>query len=159
MRTMGTESWKEILGQIRRNAVWTAACWLLFGGEVAGALWKQHGSFYPFPLLLWGVLAAFWLFLTISGLNQLSHAVKSEESRTMRSAMRRLTVYVCGAALVLWLFAGFVVAATLFGRLYIVAAVALGISAIAMVFATEREFRSLPRQFSHDSQEKLTSRA
>ena len=156
---MATENWKEILGQVRRNAVWTAGCWLLFGGEVAEALWKPHRSFYPFPLLLWGVLAAFWSFLTVSGLKQLSHAVTPEESQAMRSAARRLTWYVCCAAIVLWLFAGSVIAATLFGGLYLVAAVALGILAIAMVFATEREFRSLPRQFSHPSEENLTSRA
>jgi Flp pilus assembly pilin Flp len=158
MHTRATESWKEILGQTRRNAVWTAGCWLLFGGEAAEALWKPHGSFYPFALLLWGVLAAFWSFLMVSGLGQLSHAIKSEESQTMRSAARRVTRYVFCAAILLWLFAGSVIAATLFGRLYVVAAVALGILAIAMVFTIEREFRSLSRRFSHLSEEQLASR-
>lgn len=153
MHTMATESWKEILGQIRRNAVWTAGCWLLFGGEAAEALWKQHSSLYPFPLLLWGVLAAFWSFLTVSGLSQLSHAVKEEESQDMKSAARRLTRYVFCAAILLWLFAGSVIAATSFGRFYIVAAVALGIFAIVMVFAIEREFKSLPHRFSNLSEE------
>lgn len=153
MLTMATESWKETLGQIRRNAVWTAGCWLLFGGEAAEALWKPHSSFYPFPLLLWGVLAAFWSFLTVSGLSQLSHVVRPEESQDMKSAARRLTLYVFCAAILLWLFAGSVIAATSFGRLYIVAAVALGILAIVMVFAIEGEFRSLPRRFSHLSEE------
>lgn len=75
---------------------------VVVGWEVAGALWKRHGSSYPFPLLLWGVLAGFWSFPAISAINPLSHSAKSEESRRMRSVARRLTLirFLCRDCLV-----------------------------------------------------------
>jgi len=148
--------WKEVVKAIRLDAGWMAICSVSLGGELADAVWKRHGVFYPFSLLLWGFGAVFWSFLTVGRLNQLSYAVKLEEAQTMKSAAHRVTAYIFCTALISLFFTVCVLAAKLFRWHYAVAAVGLGILAIAMIFATDREIRRLPRTLSHPSDEHVT---
>lgn len=155
MANAQTDRWIRIAGQIRNNAIWTAAWSTLFGFQVAIAMWKTHDVFYPFPLVLWGFFAVFWSYRAVLYLSQLSYAVPLEQTNTFKSKARKLMAYTLCIALISFCFAICLLGSKASGRLYIVAAVGLGTCMVLMVFAIERDVKRLARQFSYPSDERL----
>jgi len=139
--------WREITRQIEFNLLWVICSSLLFGLELASALWKPPSPFYPFPLLIWGMLTILWTRLIVAGLSQLGYFVKLEDAGDVRSATRRLIACtLCSAAI--WVSLGFSVgAAKRFSSFYVALAAIAGITAISMTVVTAREIRRLPVKF------------
>ena len=156
MSATNTGRWKEGVGRLRWNtAVTVTVAWLL-GGYVALSIWKKHDNYYTFQIMVLGsfmVLFARSSFVYLAGL---SWSMVPEEEKRKKLKARRLMAYVPFTMLVSFGFAVCLVAARIFGKLYTVSAVVMGIFVIWMAWATDREIRSLASCFFSPRHECVT---
>lgn len=143
MTVTNTERWKEIVRQLRLNTASTVTVTWLFGGYVALSMWKKHPDFYPIQLIVSGFLTialARASFLYLAGL---TWSVVAEESKRKKLKARRLMAYILCAMLVWFCSAVCLIAARIFGKLYVVSAVVMVIFMICIALLTDREIRRL----------------
>jgi hypothetical protein len=127
-----------IVSQLKLSVWWTLLASIYFGWEVADVMWKPHDDFYPFPILMWGALTVISFWGSPGALVQLTYAVEFAEAETTRMKTRSVLVAIFGAACISFCWAVCVVASKLFGRLYLAAAVVLGVLLLFIGFLMYR---------------------
>lgn len=148
MGTSNSERSKALAGQLRLSAAWCFIGPAQFGLELAKAMWRPRDElFYPLGLILWGFFCLLVLYRTLVGLNQVSYNVPLAIANDKKKEARSVMPYIVGIALVSFCFAMSLVATKLFGRLWAVAAVALGVVVGLMAFITARKIKRFARDF------------
>jgi amino acid transporter len=155
MTAANTERWKAVVGQLRLNAASTVTVTWLLGGYVALSMWKKHDDFYPFQLILFGFFTIAFSRSSFRYLAGLSWSVMPEEARRKKLKARRLMAYILCTMLVWFCSAVCLVGAKIFGRLYTVSAVVMGIFMIWMALVTDREIRRLASCFFNPGNESI----
>jgi len=156
MTAANTERWKEVVGQLRLNAAITVTVTWLLGGNVALSIWKRHDDFYPFQLIVLGFFTIAFSRASFRYLAGLSWSVMPEEAKSKKLKARQLMAYIFCAMLVWFCSAVCLVAAKIFGKLYIVSAVVMGIFMICMGLVTDREIRRLASCFFNHPNESIS---
>jgi peptidoglycan/LPS O-acetylase OafA/YrhL len=148
MDTAKTDRWKEVVGQIRLKLAVCVMALTGFGSQLAGAIWKPHDVFYPFPLVVWGLFTLLFSREMFRYLHQLSYSGNQEEKKTKKERARRLMAYILCTAFIWLCLVICVLAAKSDSKLYGVAVVVFGIFMILMVLITDREIRDLAAWFT-----------
>lgn len=156
MSTTNTGRSKEGVGQLRLKTTLTVALAWLLGGYVALSIRKKHNDFYPFQIAVLGFLTVSFTRAPFLYLARLSWSMVQEDEKRKKLKARRLMAYILCTMLVSFGFAVCQVAARIFGKLYTVSAVVMGIFIIWMAWATDREIRSLARCFFSPRNESVT---
>jgi nitrate reductase NapE component len=143
MTAANTERLKEVAGQLRLKAGITVAYTGLLGGSLAVSMWKKRDEFYPFQLIVLGFFAVLFARTIFRYLAGLSWSMVPEEAKRKKAKARQLMTYILCTMLVWFCTAVCLVAAKVFGKLYIVSAVLMGMLMIWMTLATDREIRRL----------------
>jgi hypothetical protein len=156
MTAANTKRLKEVVGQIRLKAGFTVAYTGLLGGSLAVSMWKKRDEFYPFHLIVLGFFAVFFARTTFRYLAELSWSVVSEEAKIKKVKVRQLMAYILCTMLVWLCTAGCLVAAKVFGKLYIVSAVLMGMLMVWTTLATDREIRRLACCFFNPRDESVS---
>ena len=152
MTVANAERLKEVVGQLRLKTAFSVMTSWLLGGQVGVALWRKHDIFYPFHPILWGFFAILFARATFQYLAGLSWSVIAEEAKTKKAESRQLVAYILCTMFIWFCSAVSLVAAKVFGKLYIVGAVVMGIFMVLMAIATDRAIRHLASRFSTFSQ-------
>jgi hypothetical protein len=147
MATENIERWKEVVGQLRGKTMFAVAGSFLLGGCLALDTWEKREDFYLLQLIVCGFLTIAFTHVLFRDLARLSWSINAEEAKWKKGKARRLTAYILGTMLVFFCFSASLIAARVFGKLYIVGAAILGIFMISIVVATDREIRRLASCF------------
>jgi len=129
---------------------------LLLGGRLALDTWKKQEDFYPLQLVVLGFLTLMYARVLLRDLAGLSWSTNAEEAKWKKGKARHLMAYIFGTMLMCFCFGVCLVAARVFGKLYIVAAVGSGILMLWMVLRTDREIRRLASCFFSPRNESLS---
>jgi hypothetical protein len=156
MTAANTGRLKEVVGQLRLNAAFTVTVTWLLGGNVALSMWKKHDDFYPFQLIVWGFFTVVFSRSSFLYLAGLTWSVMPEEAKRKKLKARQLMAYILCTMLVSFCSAVCLVAAKVFGKLYIVSAVVMGMLMVWMTLATDREIRRLASCFFNPRNESVT---
>jgi hypothetical protein len=132
---------------MRSIAVALASGSAWFGMELGKALWRPHDPFYPYTLIFWGLISAFFARATFAYLWQLRYSVPPALADEKEKEARSLLLFIFGTA-----FAGFcltmsIIPAKRFGTLCAFGAAILGALTTLMVIITERKIKQVAQSF------------